>query len=524
MKTLFTALIVVATAAVYGQEEVELPKIDKKELKEAKALLRVGNYIDAYDIYWELYESYTEHADINFGVGVCKLKRRGEEKEALPYLIKACNNEKNKEALFYLGRAYHLNHKLSLAISMYEEYKFYGKGAIPKSEVENSIITSIKAKELIANPRNVEIVNLGETINTENQEIVPVVLSNNRGIMFTSRRKGGFNNQKDHQGNYYQDIYYAAYDNNTWQTPVNVNELNSELHDASVSVSSNGSTFIFFRTNENITGGDLYYTINKDGKWQEAVKFGENINSQYQEPSACLSPDENTLYFSSNRPGGYGGFDLYKVQKLPTGKWGYPMNLGPNINSEEDEDAPFMHADGKTLYFSSTGHQGMGGFDIFKTVLQDNNIWSTPENLGYPINTVVHDLYFTLSEDGKNAYYSSDRQGGLGKDDIYQIKMLDVENYQNVVNCVITDAETKEPIKAKVTLIDQKTHKINGVYRSNASNGKFILVILPEVNYQMIVEAKGYESKIIYKNYIEDELSTVDQFTLKPISDTANDQ
>lgn len=482
-----------------------LAKQDKKLLKIAKMELEQENYIEAYDIYWDLFETYTDDPEIAYGVGICKLYRRGEEKAALPYLLKAQENKKNKNVLYFLAQAYHVNHKLDEAVLTYEQYKASGKFDIPLVEINSKIQSAIKAKELIANKRNVDIRNIGPSINTQYQESVPVILPEGKGIFFTSRRPGGFSGDKDHLGNYFQDVYYAEYKNMKWQEPINVTSLNSKYHDASVSISHNGSTFISYRTNENISGGDLYYTVFEDSSWGTAKKFGSTVNTEYQELSASLSPDENTLYFSSNRPDGFGGFDLYKVQRLPNGNWGEPMNLGPNINTDKNEDSPFIHADGKTLYFSSDGYVGMGGYDIYESTIGENGIWSTPINIGYPINTVEHDIYFTLSPDRKIGYYSSERPGGFGKEDIYQIRLLDNEDYQKVIHCKTIDEKQNHPIGATITLIDENSHKLNGIYQSNSGSGKFIMVVEPDNLYQVIIEAHGYESKVVHVSFADEE-------------------
>lgn len=511
MKSALLLILLIVTISINCQE---LSKHDKKQLKEAGILLENKNYIDAYDIYWEIQELSPDNPDMLYGIGVCKLFRRGEEKSALPYLLKSQKENKNRDLLFYLAKAYHVNHQLNEAKSTFEIYLELGKGSIDYAIVNREIQTVLKAKELIANPRNVDIQNLGNVINSEYQDAVPVMLPNQKGIFFTSRRPVSVGGEKDYLGNYYQDIYYANYVNFKWQTPVNVTDLNSKLHDASVGISQNGSTFISYRTNENFSGGDLYHSDYEEGEYGPLKKFSPTINSEYQELSATFSPDENTLYFSSNRPGGYGGLDLYKSKRLPNGKWGIPTNLGPNINTEKNEDSPFMSANGRTLYFSSDGHLGMGGYDIFESTFGENKSWSTPKNIGYPINTVGHDIYLTISADGKTAYYSSARAGGFGQEDIYHINMLDNEHYQTVINCEVFANSLEFPLSAKITVFDETSHKMNGLYRSNIRNGNFIMIIQPEVLYQVVIEADGYESQVLHMSFAE-ENNEAQKFILK---------
>ena len=509
MKKIFA--ITIATILLFNAiGQVALTKPDKKALKIAQINLSKESFNEAFNMFSTLYKKYPENSEILFGIGVCKLNKRGEEKNALPILIEAYRNgNKNDDILFYLGKAYHIHHKFDEAQSSFEEYKTNNKISIPIPEIDKHIEMAINAKKHILNPRNIEIANIGSPINTASEESVPVVLPNGKGMFFTSRREGGFSNDKDFKGNYFQDIYFSEYKNHEWQTVFNEKAFNSKLNDGCVSISHDGSTLISYIITDNSSKStpsstsDLYYSNYSDSTlWTAPIKFGGTINSEYQELSACFSVDKKTLYFSSNRPGGYGGFDLYKARQLPNGIWGTPVNLGPIINTKHNESAPFMHADGETFYFSSEGHSTMGGFDIFKSYERANKYWSTPENVGYPINTVEDDIYFTISKDRKSGYYSSDRQGSLGGQDIFKIKMFDADNYQEVVHCSIFNKQENKPVNAKITLIDEESHKLKGIYRPNGS-GKFIMVILPGIDYQIAIEADGYNSRILHMNFPE---------------------
>ena len=493
---------------VIGQESITKP--DKKALKIAQINLSKESFTEAFNMFSTLYKKYPGNSQVLFGIGVCKLNTRGEEKNALPILIEAYRNgNKNEDILFYLGKAYHVHHKFDEAQSSFEEYKTNNKNSIPISEIDRLIEMAINAKKQVLNQRNIEIVNIGSPINTASEESVPVILPNGKGMFFTSRREGGFSDDKDYHGNYFQDIYFSEYKDHEWQTVFNEKAFNSKLNDGCVSISHDGLTLISYIVTDNSskntfsTNSDLYYSNYSDSTlWTAPINFGPSINSEHQEKSACFSLDKKTLYFSSNRPGGYGGFDLYKAKQLPNGAWGIAVNLGPIINTKHNEDAPFMHADGETFYFSSEGHSTMGGFDIFKSYERANKYWSTPVNIGYPINTVENDIYFTTSKDNKSGYYSSDREGSLGGQDIFKIKMFDAANYQEVIHCSIFNKKENKPVNAKITLIDDDSHKLEGIYRPNSS-GKFIMVILPGVEYQIAIEAEGYNSRILHMNFPE---------------------
>jgi hypothetical protein len=212
------------------------------------------------------------------------------------------------------------------------------------------------------------------------------------------------------------------------------------------------------------------------------------------------------LYFSSNRPGGFGGLDIYHVKRLPNGNWGLPMNLGPSVNTRFDEDAPFIHPDNTTLYFSSKGHETMGGYDIFRTLKTGERSWSETQNLGYPINTTDDDAYFVLSADGTRGYLSSARPGGYGEQDLYTVHLTDDVGDLTIVKgtvTVVVDDSTSVPKGAVISIIDAVTHRLQGIYRSNSSTGKYLIVIPPGRKYQMEVAVQGY--KPVVRDWFFDE-------------------
>ncbi|MFQ3575852.1 MAG: OmpA family protein, partial [Cytophagales bacterium] len=251
-------------------------------------------------------------------------------------------------------------------------------------------------------------------------------------------------------------------------------------------------------------------------------RMHSNINSPYWEPSCSVTPDEKTLYFSSNRPGGFGGRDIYVTQKIAGDEWTEPMNLGPEINTAYDEDAPFIHPDGKTLFFSSRGHQSMGGFDLFKSVLDfKTKKWSNPENLGYPINTADDDVFYVWSPDGSKAYFSSIREEGFGDKDIYVLKRPDVHNFIIVVRGKVLDKETGKAVAATITFSDLATNEMVGVFTSNSFNGKFTSLANPGKNYAVTVEAPGYlfHSENVNVPDVNSYLEIVKEIYLEPLKE-----
>jgi outer membrane protein OmpA-like peptidoglycan-associated protein len=218
----------------------------------------------------------------------------------------------------------------------------------------------------------------------------------------------------------WEDIFIANKKGASWEYAKNIGApVNTLYHNSNLALSADGSTLFIFNDDG---GGDIYYSELTNGVWGEPVPLPGIINSSFEEKSITISSDEKTLYFSSNRPGGYGGLDIYRATKDSKGDWSNVKNLGPTINTDQDDDGPFIDYDLVTLYFSSKGRKGMGGFDVFKSTFNpSNNEWSEPENLGYPINTPDNDIYFVSSKDSKRAYYSSVREDGMGYTDIYMI-------------------------------------------------------------------------------------------------------
>lgn len=472
-----------------------------KQYQTADILIELGDYRAALSIYQELLPLDENYDDIYFKMGLCYFHIQGEREKSFELLTQA-RSLGSSESYFYLARLHHLKYEFDEAIKLYRYYKVKDDKLIDNETVDWHLQTAQRAQASVDSPIEVVITNMGPKVNTEYQEYVPLVTADGNYMFFTSRRPGSTGGLKDPNGEFFEDVYMTHKENGQWVPASNMGAtVNTATHDATVGMSANGNALMIYRTNENLSGGDLYMSeLGSIDNWNTPIKLGENINTEYQEPSACLSADESLMYFSSNRPEGYGGKDLYVVRKLPNGKWGRPINLGPNVNSAKDEDAPFLSSDGKTLYFSSNGHTTMGGYDIFRVKKDQEGVWGLAENLGYPLNTVEDDIYFSCSADGKTGYYSSNQNGGYGGQDIYKIDMLFDHPKPTLVKGVVVDKEGK-PIKAKITLIDEDSKKIHGIYNSNASNGKFLLIVSPDTRYQIVVEAEDYNSHVDYVEY-----------------------
>ena len=381
--------------------------------------------------------------------------------------------------------------------------------------------------DLIKNPVNVDLVNMGSSINTEFHEYVPLVYGAEDEIYFTSRRPGSTGEKLDHRGDHFEDIYYAQHKYGFWQQPEQLpDKINTSSHDACVGISSDGQVLYFFRTSKDLVTGDLYSSEKTIMGWSDPELLPGEINSDAIETSASISNDEHTVYFSSNREGGHGGMDIWRVKKLPNGEWSKAQNLGSVINTEYDEDSPFIHADGKTLYFISKGHKTMGGYDIFETKLSDDGKWSKPINIGYPVNTLANDLNFVMSADKLTGYYSSSAAGGFGGQDLYKINFRQEAEILSVVKGGVASNDTSHiPIEATITLIDKRTKLVQGEYKSNSTTGRFIMVVSPESSYQVVVEADGYHT-FSGELYFDAEVgfgSSIEEFRLIPLQVSSNE-
>lgn len=473
-----------------GQEE---SKEFKKSFNLANKKYDFGDYYGALKIYDELYKQAPENKELNFNMGVCNYYTRNYDKSEENFL--KSSSAVSLELFRYKAAIAHIKMKFNKALNYYNAYKLISGEKDVSNEEINRLIQKTKYAQLaIKDQRNVLIQNVGATINTENQEYVPLISADEKMMMFTSRRPGSTGGLLDPNGIPFEDIYTTTKVNNAWITPTKLREgINTERNDACVGFSADGQILFLFKPSEDQMTGDLYESRMGLDDWEDPIKLGSDINTEFNETSASITLDDKVIYFSSDRPGGFGGKDLYKVMRLPNGKWSKAMNLGATINTPYDEDAPFIHTDKKTLYFSSKGHDNMGGYDVFKTVLE-KRVWSIPENLKYPINTVQDDIFFVLSASGKVGYYSSSRGGGKGGQDIYKVVLKDENIKQHVLKAIIKSKKGAQPLSAKIMLIENESKKVKGIYKSNTNTGKFIMLVDPEKSYNIVVESQQYHT------------------------------
>lgn len=483
---------------------------------------------------------------------------------AVKYFLRIYRQDPNYrfDLEYWIGNSYQYGLQFDKAIDYYNRYRdrvnkkpnYAGKDKVDIKEVDRRIQECNNGKEFVANPKPYSIINIGREINSEFEDYAPVFNGDETEIIFTTRRRDGNTNENVADDNKpYEDVFVADKSGGTWKRAKNIGSpINGKFGDSNLTLSPDGNTLFIYRDDGN---GDIFESVKgSDGKWSEPKALPGIINSSYRESSVSITPDGNTLYFASERPGGFGESDLYMCIKDSKGEWSRVKNLGPTINTAYDEDGPYIAYDAKTLYFSSKGHKGMGGFDIFKSTLTDatKNEWTEPENMGYPINTPDNDIYFTSSKDGKRWYYSSVRDDGMGYDDIYEItpspenkkapevaknepkkeepKKEEPKKEEPKVEVVkeepkktieplkyiitVVDAATQAPLDAKVRMAGLKDNVIVGAVDRGQGVTEFTITATAAKDYKISVEREGY----IFQTINEKIQGT--SATAKPISKT----
>ncbi|MBI3511943.1 MAG: PD40 domain-containing protein [Bacteroidetes bacterium] len=473
-------------------------------------LIEEKNYPVALQFFSEAYKVDSTNANIKYKMGVCYLYSYSEKKKALPYLREAVKDVSRnydpyepkvkkapENAMYYLAIAYHYNYQFDSAIMYFESWKAILGDRDPEAlkDINQRISWAQNAKEFMANPNPVTITNMGDSINGPNADYSPVVSIDENTLIFTSRRYG----ERGIDGEFYEDIFISEKKpDGTWTEARPISQyINTPTNDASVSLSSDGNTLFIYRDDN---GGDIYQTTFMNGDWMAPIPLDNNINTKYWETHACLSADGNTLYFVSDRPGGFGGRDIYRCVKLGNGQWSKALNLGPTVNTDQDEDAPFIHPDQKTLFFSSKGHKSMGGFDIFFTSKDDSDRWVEPVNLRSPINTPDDDIFYVTSPDGKRAYFSSVRDGGYGEKDIYMATQITptVQGLTLLKGRIYNSDGSPLTQRVEIDVTNSNTGDISGQYKPNP-NGKFTIILPAGATYQIsyMVNDKELSNEII---------------------------
>jgi flagellar motor protein MotB len=359
---------------------------------------------------------------------------------------------------------------------------------IAEKNINNCLFAIEKLKDPV--PFNPE--SAGPGINTKDDEYWPSINADGSTLIFTKQMAPG---DVTSASQLQEDFYISIFSDNVWQKAINAGyPLNTRQNEGAQSLSSDGRYMYFTACDR--SGGmgscDIYYSSNNDGKWTDPVNLRAPVNTSGWESQPSISADGKTLYFSSSRPGGSGGKDIWVSYLNEKNIWSVPVNLGKTINTDGDEMSPFIHFDGKTLYFSSDGRIGMGGFDIYRTSLREDSTWEEPVNLGYPINTYNDETGLIIGSDGKQAYFSSIRDKNNGKDifyfDLYESARPDPVSY---IKGRVYDSESGKMLRADYELINlsNKEKALNG---TTDGSGSFLVCLPAGFNYGINVTRPGY--------------------------------
>jgi outer membrane protein OmpA-like peptidoglycan-associated protein len=382
------------------------------------------------------------------------------------------------------------------AVSNFEEYfrRFPSNISEIPIVVRENYELCLYRLQLMDDSLPINPINMGPRVNSAYAEYLPSLTVDESKIVFTVRRKADdltvcLNCLTE------EDMYYSEQVDGIWQDRKPF-ELNTHYNEGGQSISSDGKYLIFTacERDEGYGSCDLYWSKRIGDAWSKPRNFGKPVNTQYWESQPTFSADGKNIIFVSNRPGGLGGMDLWSTQMIEEGVFSTPVNLGIPVNTMKNEDYPFLHPNGKTLYFSSEGHKGMGGKDIFYSELLPDNTWSEPVNLGYPINTYADEMSLVVNAKGDKAFYSSDRAGGYGKDDLYWFNLPETLRPQSVTYMKgrIFDAKDNTPLEAFFHVVDLKTGNVVVSSSSDVKTGEFLICIPTSSSYALHAQRRNY--------------------------------
>jgi len=415
----------------------------KKLIKQAKRERNLNHFKSAEDKYLEAISLDNKSFEAHFQLGLLyesAFYNKEKSHEEFKTAEQLMPEDTVYELYLQLGQSYHYFEAYATAINY---YKIFEKG-INKNEniIGGQTASRIKECEFAisydTHLYDGKIKNLGEKVNSNFAEYVPVFIERDSALLFTRR---GLENIGDYywDNQYYEDMYISYYKNGELTQGVSFGKStdytgdvrNSKKHESVVEITSTEDTLLLYQENH------LWYSIFENGKWQKPTEFSEAINLSKYQRHGCLSADGKTMYFSSDSEEGLGGYDIFKSEMGSNGEWSKAVPLSANINTTKDDDSPFLSEDGKALYFSSKGHEGMGGYDVFYSEF-DGTSWSKAKNMGTPVNSPANDIYYRKVRNSNTIYLSSDRKGGFGNMDIYTFQPFGTPEFNNCIDFAVS--------------------------------------------------------------------------------------
>ncbi len=463
-------------------------------------------FAESIDFYERFLFDNPDDPEFLYKMGFALINTKGREKEAIAYFSKAKKifnsfgrKGKSIESAFQLARAYRVSVQFDSAQKELEELSDQLKKKPELWEViQRELARNKAARKLFGKKIEMEITPLGEIVNSYRKDYNPLVSADGNTLVFTSLRSQDENDDNAiYEIEFNEDIFISTKKGGQWTRPQSIGkQINTADDEVAVGLSADGQKLLIRKEDGE---GDIYIsTLGKDG-WSAPKKLNANINTSYRESYACLSVDGNYLYFSSNRPGGFGGSDIYVSRKKENGEWGIARNLGNAINTKFNEESPQIHYNDSTLFFSSKGFNSFGGYDIFYAKKTDYGTWTEAQNIGYPANTTGDDHFFSPCPDGKHAYFTRFKEDDKKDLDLAYIEMktaphasLAVVQGEVFVKC------KKEIPLVNISLKDEATRKEIIVTPDRQAN-RFVFAVHPGRNYNLSVQSEG---KIIFTEKI----------------------
>lgn len=478
---------------------VSVSKKAVKEFKKAQKEAADRNLVNAILYGKNAIKEDSDFVDAYLLVAECYSISRDCE-NACQFYKKAIDLDKDIPIKIYLSAAYEFmgcGHPSQAA--KYFDFYFNKRPTDKSSGIYNSYELCLWRAKMMQDSALIQPQNMGKNINSEWHEYLPTLTADESELIFTVRRPADSKTicPEGKVCTEEEDFYVSTKVNGEWgkRKPLG-KPINTGHNEGAQCISPDGKYLIFTGCHRNDGKGscDLYWSKRIGDIWSKPRNFGEPVNTRFWESQPTFGADGKTILFTSNRPGGMGGSDIWQTTMIEEGVFSEPVNLGQPINTMKDEDSPFLHPDGVTLYFTSTGHRGMGGKDIFYSILQENGTWSEPINMGYPINTHNDELSLTVNARGDKAFFSSSKEGGFGKMDLYwfelpkELRPLPVTYFKGK----IFDSKDEKPLEALFEVIDLKTDKVVVSSYSDPVSGEFLVCIPTNSLYALNATANHY--------------------------------
>ncbi len=519
-KLVLLVLSVVFCVTLYSQKA---NKVFMSNFYDAVAYMYEDNYGTALDYWKKAEDKDPDNPNVWYNMGVCYKNSSKDRYLAVEYLTKSldyanpnyvANDHTDRtcpiDCYMELGVALRMIGKYDESLAMLERAKevYSSNGRSEKvKDVDDEIATTNNAMKMTAQKscNRIDVTNMGDVINTEYSDHSPVITCDGNTLYFTSKRPNSLNSRDD------EKIYVSKRKNNgEWSSPELLpSPINTKGNNESVvSISPDGKQLYFFRSGSSLQGNLYVSEMNDNGSWGKPKHLSSDINTKYRESHVSIAPDGNSMYFTSDRPGGFGGLDIYVMKKLPNGKWSEPQLLPEEVNTPKDEEYPTVHPNGSLLYFNSKGHESTGGYDVFYSRINDDGTYSKAENMCSPINTSDNDICYSLSCDGKTAYITGIREDSYGEYDIYVVEDKSADPNLIVYKGSVRYADQAIPKGVTVWVKDKTTGEDLGSYNVDETNGEYLCYLQGKDNYSITYSKNGETLKEIEKAPTNDENET----------------